>query len=79
MGLASTAAFPYATFVTVNGLTYLYGTLIKDTNVEFGITSSLAAGIYGGPNKGNSYTDNGTNYGGIDGNSSPDGRAINGF
>jgi len=34
---------------------------------------------YGGPNLSGSYTDNGSNYGGHDGNASPDGSAINGF
>jgi hypothetical protein len=33
----------------------------------------------GGPNPSGSYTDNGSNYGGHDGNTSPDGSAINGF
>ena len=40
--------------------------------------SSFYGGTYGGPNTASSYHDNGANYGGRDGNTSPDGSAING-
>lgn len=41
--------------------------------------SPTYGGTYGGPNQAGSYSDNGSNYGGIDGNTAPNGSAINGL
>jgi hypothetical protein len=61
------------------GVGYVYKTFATDDNVLYSVGVSFAQGTYGGANSAGSYTDNGNNYGGSDGNTAPDGSAINGF
>lgn len=46
---------------------------------DMSITSPFYGGTYGGPNRQGSYSDNGTNYGGRDGNAALAGSVIAGF
>ena len=66
-------------FSRLTGMNNLSSSAYDYRGPDLSRTSPAYGGTYGGPNRAGSYTDNGSNYGGRDGNTAPNGSAINGF
>lgn len=69
---------PVGAFETASSSTFVTNCLVQ-SQVDWTADSLQRENNYGGPRPDRSYTDNGRNYGGDDGNTAPDGSAINGF